>query len=84
MRKVTFCPTCGSTNIEWELPHTWSKWRCRECNYVGVFVIEDGEMAAQVRKSYLEEQAKEKKKDEENMEDKEGVNKEGEEEEVYE
>ncbi len=61
MRNIKFCPTCGSTNIEWELPQTWSQWRCRECGYLGAFIIEDGTMAEQIRRSYLEE----KKKDEE-------------------
>ena len=31
---VKFCPRCGSDNIEWVLPQTWSKWECRNCGYI--------------------------------------------------
>jgi ribosomal protein S27AE len=51
--KMKFCPKCGSTNIEWILPQTWSKWECRDCGYIGVFIIEDGKIAEQIRKEYL-------------------------------
>lgn len=50
---VKFCPKCGSSNIEWTLPHTWSKWECRNCGYIGVFIIDDGKIADEIRKEYL-------------------------------
>ena len=34
------CPECDSTNIEWVLPQTWSKYRCKDCGYVGAFIVE--------------------------------------------
>ncbi|UCE36082.1 MAG: hypothetical protein JSW00_11040 [Thermoplasmata archaeon] len=52
-KKIKFCPECGSPNIQWELPQTWSKWKCLECNYIGAFIIEDGEIAVQIRKDYI-------------------------------
>ncbi len=54
-----FCPNCGSPNVEWELPHTWSKWVCRECGYIGVLIIEEANMAVEIRRVYLEDKAKE-------------------------
>ena len=53
---MKYCPNCGSSNIEWVLPQTWSKWRCRDCGYEGALVIEDGELAREIRKRYLEKQ----------------------------
>jgi DNA-directed RNA polymerase subunit M len=50
---MKFCPKCGSTNIEWVLPQTWSKWECRDCGYTGVLIIEDGKLADELRKEYL-------------------------------
>ena len=55
---VKFCPKCGSSNIEWTLPHTWSKWECRECGYIGVFIIDDGEIADEIRKENLKNKDK--------------------------
>jgi ribosomal protein L37AE/L43A len=49
-----FCPNCGSQNIDWVLPQTWSKWRCKDCGYIGALIIEDGSIADQIRKEYLE------------------------------
>lgn len=61
MRKkiaLKFCPICGSPNIEWVLPQTWSKWQCRDCGYIGALVIEDGEIAEKIREKYLKKIAK--------------------------
>jgi transposase-like protein len=49
---VKHCPRCGSTNVEWVLPQTWSKWRCRDCGYEGVLIVEDGEMAEEIKKEW--------------------------------
>ena len=53
IRKTKFCPMCGSSNIEWVLPQTWSKWECRDCGYVGSFIIEDSSIAEEIRRDYL-------------------------------
>ncbi len=50
---MKFCPKCGSKNIEWVLPQTWSKWECRDCEYIGALIIEDGKLADELRKEYL-------------------------------
>jgi len=50
---MKFCPRCGSKNIEWVLPQDWSKWECRDCGYIGTFIIEDGEIADEIRKEYI-------------------------------
>lgn len=46
------CPRCGSFNVEWVLPHDWSKWECRHCGYVGTFIIDDSKIAEEIRKEY--------------------------------
>jgi hypothetical protein len=45
-----YCPQCGSPNVEWFLPHDWSKWRCLDCNYIGALILEDGIIAEHLRK----------------------------------
>ena len=50
---VKFCPRCGSKEIGWPLPHDRQKWECKECGYIGAFIIEDGEMADEIRKEYI-------------------------------
>ena len=53
-KRIKFCPTCGSTNIFWAsgLPQLWSLWECRECGYKGALILEDGKMAAKLRKEW--------------------------------
>ena len=53
-KRIKFCPTCGSTNIFWAsgLPQLWSLWECRECGYKGALILEDGKMAAKIRKEW--------------------------------
>jgi rubredoxin len=50
---MRFCPKCGSNNIDWVLPQTWSKYECKDCGYIGVFIIDDGEIAEEIKKEYL-------------------------------
>ncbi len=50
---MKFCPNCGSKNIDWVLPQTWSKYECKDCGYVGVFIIDDGKIAEEIKKEYL-------------------------------
>ena len=33
-KMVKFCPRCGSTNIDWVLPQTWSKYECKDCGFI--------------------------------------------------
>jgi hypothetical protein len=52
---MKFCPRCGSSNIEWVLPQTWSKWECRRCGYIGPLIIEDGVIAKELQEQYERE-----------------------------
>jgi len=52
---VKFCPHCGSKDIDWVLPHDRSKWQCPDCGYIGALIVEDGVMADEIRKAWLEE-----------------------------
>lgn len=61
---VKFCPRCGSKNVDWVLPQTWSKWECKDCGWTGSFIVEDGKMADEIRKEYEKNQHRES-----NMED---------------
>jgi len=49
---MKYCPRCGSPRIEWVLPQTWSKWECKDCGYIGPLIIENGEIAEEIRKDY--------------------------------
>jgi len=55
-KNMKFCPRCGSPNIDWVLPQTWSKWECKDCGFVTPFIVEDGKMAEDIRKEYLKKQ----------------------------
>jgi len=50
---MKFCPRCGSKNVDWVLPQTWSKWECKDCGLVSAFIVEDGKLADEIRKEYL-------------------------------
>ncbi len=50
---MKFCPRCGSKDIEWPLPYDRQKWECKECGYIGAFIIDDGKIAQELRKEYL-------------------------------
>ena len=47
-----YCPKCGSSNVDWVLPQTWSKWRCKDCGYIGSLIIENGELAEEIRRKW--------------------------------
>lgn len=49
---MKFCPICGSSNIEWTLPQTWSRWICKDCGYEGALIVENGELAEELRRRY--------------------------------
>jgi predicted RNA-binding Zn-ribbon protein involved in translation (DUF1610 family) len=40
-RRITVCPECGSTSIEWKLALEVVRhaYVCRDCNYVGTMVL---------------------------------------------
>ena len=55
---MQFCPQCGSKNIDWILPHDRSKWHCKDCEYIGAFIIDDGKIADEIKKEYKNKQEK--------------------------
>jgi len=59
---MKFCPKCGSKNIDWVLPQTRSKYDCKDCGYIGAFIIENGEIADEIREEYLKNKDKIKEK----------------------
>ena len=50
---MKFCPRCESKDIEWPIPYDRQKWECKDCGYIGAFIIEDGKIAQELRKEYL-------------------------------
>jgi transcription factor S len=60
--RAKFCPNCGSSNIKWVNPQMWSLWICWDCGYQGPVVIEERELADEIKKEY-------QKRDIENKED---------------
>jgi Zn ribbon nucleic-acid-binding protein len=52
-----FCPNCGSDNLKWAIPQNWSLWECFNCGYTGALVIEDGEMAQEIKEKYEKKKA---------------------------
>ncbi len=53
--QAKYCPNCGCNNIKWVNPVMWSLWICYDCGYQGPIVIEDKELADEIRKNYLKE-----------------------------
>jgi len=60
IKKVKFCPECGSTEIFWAngLPQFWSIWECKYCGYRGALVIEDDKLAERIRRDFLKKRVK--------------------------
>ncbi|MEA2089193.1 MAG: hypothetical protein U9O89_00310 [Thermoproteota archaeon] len=54
LKRTKYCPKCGSTQVFWTsgLPQTWSLWECKKCGYRGPLILEDGDLAAKLRKDY--------------------------------
>jgi DNA-directed RNA polymerase subunit M len=59
LKKTKFCPKCGSTNVFYAsgLPQLWSIWDCRNCGYRGALILEDGKLAAKLRKEWIKKKA---------------------------
>jgi len=52
---VKFCPKCGSANINVLAFYRPSTWKCLDCGYEGVFILEDSNMAEKIRSHYRKE-----------------------------
>ena len=55
---MKFCPRCGSKNIGSPLPHDLQKYECKDCSYIGAFIVDDGAIAEEIHKKYLKNQNK--------------------------
>ncbi len=51
-----YCPKCGSTKLKWMQPWIGQVYDCQECGYRGSLVVQDGELAREIRKKWLRNQ----------------------------
>jgi ribosomal protein L37AE/L43A len=49
MKRMMYCPKCGSINISPLVFYRPSIWKCSDCGYEGVFVIEGNALAERVQ-----------------------------------
>jgi len=51
---LKFCPKCGSTDVFWAqgMPQFWSLWQCKNCNYYGALILEDGNLATVLQQKW--------------------------------
>ncbi len=49
---MKFCPKCGSPNINFLIYYTPSVWKCLNCDYEGVFILEGEQLAQRIQKAY--------------------------------
>ena len=54
LEKAKYCPKCGSPEVNFLVYYSPSIWKCLNCGYEGIFVVEGNEFAAKIRKRYLE------------------------------
>ncbi len=54
LRKVKFCPKCGSTNINFLVFYRPSIWKCLDCGYEGALIIEESKLAEKIQERYRE------------------------------
>jgi len=52
LRTMKFCPKCGSTDVDFSVFYRPSIWKCHKCDYEGPFILEDGNVAEEIRKKH--------------------------------
>lgn len=52
------CPKCGSKEIKY-LPWLGEIYECKDCGYQGALIVEDGELAREIRKNAQNSEKKE-------------------------
>ena len=52
MRRMTYCPKCGSININSLVFYRPSIWKCSDCGYEGAFVIEGSAFVQEIQERY--------------------------------
>jgi ribosomal protein L37AE/L43A len=58
LKRMKFCPKCGSTNINCLVFYRPSIWKCLDCGYEGAFIVEDGALAEKIRERYQNDKEK--------------------------
>ena len=48
---MKFCPRCGSKDLKY-MPWLGEIYSCKDCNYQGALIIENGEIAEAIRKKF--------------------------------
>ena len=52
LASVKFCPKCGSANIKALAFYRPSMWKCLDCGYEGIFIVEDSKLAQEIRERF--------------------------------
>jgi len=52
LRRIKYCPKCGSTNINFAVFYRPSIWKCLDCGYEGAFIIEDSKLAEKMQERH--------------------------------
>jgi len=52
LKKMKFCPRCGSTNLNFLVFYRPSVWKCLDCGYEGAVIVEDSGLAGKIRERY--------------------------------
>jgi hypothetical protein len=50
--RMKFCPKCGSRNINVLVFYRPSNWKCLDCGYEGVFILEDSKLAQKLQQKH--------------------------------
>ncbi len=51
VKRLKYCPKCGSSNITVVVFYRPSIWKCLNCGYEGAIVLENGSIAAKLREN---------------------------------
>ena len=52
MRRLKYCPKCGSQNINVVVFYRPSIWKCLNCGYEGPVILENGSIAGKLREKF--------------------------------
>jgi ribosomal protein L37AE/L43A len=58
LKRMRFCPKCGSPNINCVIFYRPSIWKCLDCGYEGAFLVEDSRLAEKIRERYQDSKGK--------------------------
>lgn len=54
VRRLKYCPKCGSSNINVVVFYRPSIWKCLNCGYEGPIILENGSIAEKLREKFGE------------------------------